>query len=92
MSLLVAAVWRFAQWVLDAGAQFKWQRGITPTSALAWPVGSMGGYLLMICLLKAAVQQPLRVPTVAAASHDLILCAGSAIMFLGCGAALMKVC
>ena len=90
MSLLLAAAWRAAHWVLTAGEHFKWQRGVTAASAVAWPIGGMAGYLLVIVLLKNWVQRPLPVPAMAAAAHNLILCVGSGTMLLGCASALVQ--
>lgn len=44
---------------------------------------SIGLYLLTVCILKWSVQRPVAVPAWVAGAHNLVLCAGSLIMFCG---------
>lgn len=65
---------------------FVWVKGVTIASRLEVVVFGIAAYLVTVFGLKAALGgKAIRVPTVFPAIHNLILCGGSAIMFLGCG-------
>jgi hypothetical protein len=62
---------------------FKWERGGTPLSSRSALAAGVVAYLLSIGFLKSIVRNPIHVPTWIAAAHNLVLCVGSLIMFIG---------
>lgn len=91
MSALFRLLVRIFRFLLQGGTEFEWIRGETPLSSPIWPIAGMTAYLAMIVVLKAMIQQPVSVPRLIAATHNLVLCLGSAAMFIGCAAGLFKV-
>jgi GNS1/SUR4 family len=84
MSVILFWIKQLVLFTLYGGDKFEWVRGKTPMSSLAWPLGGMLVYLAVLAGLRVFIVRPLRIPTAFMAVHNLILCVGSAIMFVGC--------
>lgn len=62
---------------------FKWKPGVTPLSTPGSLAVGVAVYLVTVFGLKLVIRNPVTVPTWVAATHNLILCIGSLIMFIG---------
>lgn len=62
---------------------FKWEPGVTPLSTHGSLAVCVAVYLVSVTALKLVIRHPVKVPTWIAAVHNLILCIGSLIMFIG---------
>ncbi len=70
---------------------FDWESRSVPMSKPVAAYSSIAAYLIVIFLLKKRIQRPVEVPTVVAATHNLILCVGSLVMFVGTAYESLKV-
>ena len=70
---------------------FDWESRSVPMSRPLAAYSAILVYLSVIFLLKKCIQRPVKVPTVIAATHNLILCLGSLVMFVGTAYESMKV-
>ena len=70
---------------------FDWYSRAMPMSRPKEAYSSIAIYLAIIFVLKNLLQRPVTVPTVIAATHNLILCLGSLVMFLGTAYKSLKV-
>ena len=91
MSLITLLGKRLLALMLRSGDEFEWVRGETPLSSWQWPVGGMLGYLAVVAALRATVKRPMHVPRSVSAAHNLVLCVGSLVMFVGCASAVFEV-
>ena len=62
---------------------FDWDSRAVPMSRPVEAYSSIAAYLAGIFVLKQALPRPVKVPTWIAALHNLVLCLGSLVMFLG---------
>ena len=62
---------------------FQWQRSVTPVSDPRIVAAAVAAYLALVGLGRAVIVKPLWLPRAAPALHNLILCLGSLLMFLG---------
>ena len=62
---------------------FDWDQRSMPMSRPIAAYSSIVAYLSAIYLLKKAIKRPVEVPTAVVATHNLILCLGSLVMFAG---------
>ena len=62
---------------------FDWENRAMPMSRPFEAYSSIAAYLAGIFVLKQALSRPVDVPTWMAALHNLVLCLGSLVMFLG---------
>ncbi|BDA40990.1 Putative elongation of fatty acids protein DDB_G0272012 [Coccomyxa sp. Obi] len=67
---------------MDIGG-FKWEPGVTPLSTPGSLAIGVAVYLVTVFGLKLVIRNPVTLPTWIAATHNLILCIGSLIMFIG---------
>ena len=66
-------------------SKFEWIYGVTPASRIEVVIAGVIFYLVTIFTLKAALGgKAVTVPTIFPAIHNVILCLGSAAMFIGC--------
>ena len=70
---------------------FDWYSRSVPMSRPIAAYSSIVVYLSVIFLLKRCIQRPVEVPAVVAAAHNLILCLGSLVMFVGTANESLKV-
>lgn len=63
--------------------QFKWQRGLTPLSSPQSLLICIVLYHLTITVLKLLIRSPVTVASWIVATHNLLLCLGSLLMFIG---------
>ena len=70
---------------------FDWYSRAMPMSRPIEAYSSIAIYLASIFVLKTLLHRPVTVPTVIAATHNLILCLGSLVMFLGTAYESLKV-
>ena len=70
---------------------FDWESRSVPMSRPLAAYSSIAVYLSVVFLLKKCIQRPVQVPTAIAASHNLILCLGSLVMFVGTAYESLKV-
>jgi hypothetical protein len=91
MSLILAAIKQVIIFIFTSGDEFAWIPGETPLSDWKWPVGGALAYLAAVTSLSSLVKKRLRVPTYVYSIHNIILCFGSAAMFMGCLSAVIKV-
>lgn len=75
----------------DLMNNFDWYSRALPMSRPIDAYSSIAVYLLGICLLRTVLQRPVTVPTSIAATHNLILCLGSLLMFVGASHESIKV-
>ena len=62
---------------------FNWESRAVPMSRPVEAYSSIATYLAGIFILKQALPRPVEVPSWIAALHNLVLCLGSLVMFLG---------
>ncbi len=62
---------------------FDWESRSLPMSRPLAAYSSIVVYLSVIFFLRKCIQRPVEVPTAVAATHNLILCLGSLVMFVG---------
>ena len=72
-------------------SSFEWQPGTTPLSSPFTLCACVLGYLAIVAFLKTNVRKPIELPLWVPASHNLILCLGSLVMFIGTAAESGKV-
>ena len=72
-------------------SEFEWQPGITPLSSPLTAAACVLAYLMTVALLRSTVQKPTQLPTWIPAAHNLVLCIGSLVMFIGTAAESVKV-
>ena len=66
-------------------AKFEWEYGVTPASRIEVVIAGVIVYLVTIFSLKAMLGgKAVTIPTIFPAIHNVILCLGSAAMFIGC--------
>ncbi len=70
---------------------FDWENRSVPMSRPVAAYSSIALYLFVVFLLKKCIQRPVKVPTAVAATHNLILCLGSLVMFVGTAFESLKV-
>lgn len=62
---------------------FEWQRNDTPLSSPTSVASILAAYLVTVTLGTHCVKRPLPLPRVVIAFHNLVLCLGSLVMFIG---------
>ncbi len=75
----------------DLREGFDWYTRDVPMSRPIEAYSSIAVYLAGIFVLKLLFQRPVTVPTAIAAMHNLILCLGSLVVFLGTAYESLKV-
>lgn len=70
---------------------FDWYSRSLPMSTPVAAYSSIAVYLSVVFGLKACLQRPVHVPTAVAATHNLVLCIGSLVMFVGTAYESLKV-
>jgi hypothetical protein len=91
MSFFLMAFKHVVMFLLFGGDEYAWERGVTPLSSPVWPAAGILAYLTMVIGLKALIKQPVVVPRIIPSIHNLILCIGSGIMFVGCATSVLQV-
>lgn len=92
MSVFLYLAKRTALLLFKDGDDFEWIRGETMLSSWKWPIGGAMVYLLVVALCKHFIVKPINVPKKFLSLHNLVLCIGSAIMFIGTLSAVIEVC
>ena len=92
MSVFLYLAKRATMLMFQDGHDFEWIRGETLFSSWKWPVGGALVYLVVIALCKHFIAKPIKVPKKLLSLHNLVLCIGSAIMFVGCLSSVIQVC
>lgn len=70
---------------------FDWDSRCVPMSRPLAAYSAIIVYLAVTFLLKKCIQRPVKVPTIIAATHNLVLCLGSLVMFIGTAYESLKV-
>lgn len=91
MSVFVYLAKRATMLMFYDGEDFEWIRGETLFSSWKWPVGGALVYLMVIALCKHFIAKPINVPKKLLSLHNLVLCIGSAVMFVGCLSSVIQV-
>jgi hypothetical protein len=77
--------------VLKGSESFKWIPSQTPLASDRSVVISCASYLAVIGFLSYVIRSPIQLPRFIPACHNVILCLGSLIMFVGTGWEVYKV-
>jgi len=77
--------------VLKRPESFQWRPSQTPLASDRSVVVSCVSYLAVIGVLRCVIRSPIRLPRIIPALHNVILCLGSLVMFIGTGWEVNKV-
>ena len=72
-------------------SDFEWQRGTTPLSSYSSVTACVVLYFTTVAILPGVLRKAMPVPTILSALHNVTLCFGSLIMFVGTAFEAVKV-